>query len=125
MLGPLLFLLFINDIPDITTNTTTLFADDSKLIGNANSPDIIQSDLDCLSRWADVWQMKLNESKCSVLHVGKDNPRRNYMMGNTPLQVVEKQRDLGVVISAGDNICWEEQKKGNDWKSKTNDVMDH
>ena len=37
VLGPLLFLLFINDMPAITTNTTTLFADDSKLIGNARS----------------------------------------------------------------------------------------
>ena len=44
VLGPLLFLLFINDMPDITTNTTTLFADDSKLIGNTRSQDIIQSD---------------------------------------------------------------------------------
>ena len=118
VLGPLLFLLFINDIPDIATNTTTLFSDDSKLIRNARSPDIIQSDLDCLSRWADVWQMKFNESKCSVLHVGKDNPRRNYSMGNTPVQVVEKQRDLGVVISAGDNICWEEHIRGMIGKAK-------
>ena len=49
-----------------------------------------------------MWQMKFNESKCSVLHIGKDNPKNNYMMGHTPLQVVEKERDLGVVVSAGD-----------------------
>ena len=50
--------------------------------------------------------MKFNESKCSVLHIGKVKPKNNYMMGHTPLQVVEKERDLGVVISAGDTLCW-------------------
>ena len=34
------------------------------------------------------------------------------MMGHTPLQVVEKDRDLGVVVSAGDTLCWEEQIRG-------------
>ena len=46
VLGPLLFLL-LNDMPAITTNITTLFADDSKLIGRARSPAIIPSDLHC------------------------------------------------------------------------------
>ena len=40
------------------------------------------------------------------------------MMGNTPLQVVEKERDLGVVVSAGDNICWEEHIRGMIGKAK-------
>ena len=51
-------------------------------------------------------------AKCSVLHIGKDNPKNNYIMGHTPLQVVEKERDLGVVVSAGDTLCWEEQIRG-------------
>ena len=34
--------------------------------------------------------MKFNESKCRILHIGKDNPTNNYMMGHTLLQVVEK-----------------------------------
>ena len=45
VLGPLLCLLFINNMPAITTNITTLFVDDSMLIGNARSPATIQSDL--------------------------------------------------------------------------------
>ena len=84
VLGPLLLLLFVNDMAAITTNTTTLFADDSKLIGNARSPATVQSDLHYLYHCADVWQMKVNESKCSVLHIGKDNPKNNYRMGHTP-----------------------------------------
>ena len=85
-----------------------LFANDSKLIGNVWSPETIQSDLHCLSHWADTWQMKFNESKCSVLHIGKDNPKTNYTMGYSRKQVVEKERDLRVVVSAGDSLCWEE-----------------
>ena len=59
------------------------------------------------------------------MHIGKGNLKNNYMMGHTPLQVVEKERDLGVVVSAGNTLCWEEQIRRNDWKSKTNDVLDH
>ena len=62
--------------------------------------------------------MKFNESKCSVLHIGKHNPKNNYMMGHTPLKVVEKERDLGVVVSAGDTLCWEEQIRGMIGKAK-------
>ena len=62
--------------------------------------------------------MKFNESKCSVLHIGKNNPKNNYMMGHTPLKVVEKERDLGVVVSAGDTLCWEEQIRGMIGKAK-------
>ena len=60
-------------------------------MGNARSPATIQSDLHCLSQWADVWQMKFNESKCSALHIGKDNPKNNYMTGHTTLQVVKRK----------------------------------
>ena len=62
--------------------------------------------------------MKFNESKCSVLHIGKDNPKSNYTMGYSPKQVVEKERDLGVVVSAGDTLCWEEHNMRSDWKAK-------
>ena len=62
--------------------------------------------------------MKFNESKCSVLHIGKVNSKNNYMMGHTPLQVVGKERDLGVVISAGDTLCLKEQIRGMIGKAK-------
>ena len=40
-------------------------------------------------------------------------------MGNTPLEVIEKEADLGVVVSGGNNICWEDHSyKRNDWESK-------
>ena len=65
------------------------FADDSKLIGNARSPETVQSDLHYLSHWAEAWQMKFSELKYSILHIGKVNPKSNYKMGNSPLQVLK------------------------------------
>ena len=51
MLGPLLFLIYINDIPDGIKKILLLFADDLKLVVNANLPSLNQSDLDMLSDW--------------------------------------------------------------------------
>ena len=110
-------------MPAITTNTTMLFADDSKFIRKVRSPETIQSVLNCLSQWTHAWQMKFNESKYSVLHIGKDNPKWDHTMCNSPLQVVEKERDLGVVVSAGDTLCWEENIR--EIIRKANHVMDH
>ena len=118
VLGPLRLLIFLNDMPAITTNTTMLLADDSKLIGNVRSPETIQSVLNCLSHCTDAWQMKFNESKCGVLHIGKDNPKWNHTMCNSPLQVVEKERDLGVVVSWWYPLLGRTYTR-NDWKSKS------
>ena len=65
-----------------------------------------------------MWQIKFNESKCSVLYIGKDNPKNTYMMSLKPLQVFEKERDMGVVVPAGDTLCWEEQLGGMIGKAK-------
>ena len=65
-----------------------------------------------------MWQMKFNESKCSVLHIGKGNLKKNYTMGHAPLKVVEKERELGVVVLAVDTLCWEEQIRGMIGKAK-------
>ena len=52
------------------------------------------------------------------MHIGKDNPKNNFMMGHKPLQVVGKERDLGVVVSVGDTLCREEQIRGMIGKAK-------
>ena len=126
VLGRVLFLLFINDMPAITTNVTSLFADDSKLIGRARSITCNHSvGLTLLIPMGWPVANEINESKCSVLHIGKDSRRtrlkNNYRMDHTPLQMVEKERDLGVVVSAGDILFWAEQvraiiEKQNKWR---------
>lgn len=77
------------------------FADDSKIIGNAHSPDVIQSDINRLSQWADIWQMSFSTGKCSVVHIGNDNPLNNYAMNNTQLRCSQKEKYLGLCCLLG------------------------
>ena len=117
VLGPLLFTVFINDMPEVTKFSTMLFADDSKIIGNAHSPDVIQSDINNLGQWADTWQMSFNTAKCSVVHIGNDNPLHNYVMGASQLRCSQKEKDLGVMLSAG-KCLWEDHIREGIGKAK-------
>jgi len=73
VLGPLLFLLYINDLPDcVTSSTTRLFADDTvvyRRITSHGDADALQSDINALQQWMDTWLMQFNASKCQVLRV--------------------------------------------------------
>ena len=103
VLGPLLFILFINDLPDIVKSaSTSIFADDTQLSGKANTQedtDKIQSDLDALEKWSKIWKLKFNASKCHVLHFGGKNKKQNYSLCDHILTTVTEEKDLGVIIS--------------------------
>ena len=65
--GPILLLVFINDIDNNISNRILKFADDTKLFGQVNNQEQIESmqrDIDSLGQWADNWQMQFNVSKC-------------------------------------------------------------
>jgi ribonucleases P/MRP protein subunit RPP40 len=103
VLGPVLFLIFINDIDFIRHLITVLkkFADDTKLgqkILNDSDRQNLQDCLDILCEWANKWGMQFNISKCKVLHIGRNNPKHIYTMNNIPLTVVEEEKDIGVLI---------------------------
>jgi hypothetical protein len=103
VLGPILFIIFINDLADLLSNNPKKFADDTKLIGViANPRDVlsVQDDLDRVAEWCRVWGMALNESKCKVMHVGRKNIWAEYFVNGHKLEVVETEKDLGVVISS-------------------------
>ena len=107
ILGPLLFQLFINDMPDLFNELCKLFADDTKLLAairNSLDCNKLQTDLDAATKWADTWKMKFNNDKCKVMHIGKNNPSYQYtMLSNsterTILEVTAAERDLGIIIS--------------------------
>ena len=73
VLGPLLFLIFINDIDSSLTSSISKFADDTKLYREVNDEkdaSLLQKDLDRLFTWSQTWQMSFNADKCKVLHFG-------------------------------------------------------
>ena len=83
VLGPILFLIYINDLPDEVCSQVRLFADDTALYLTMESEDsgsTLQSDLDILSMWETRWDMEFNPSKCQVVHVaGSKRPvKRDY-----------------------------------------------
>ena len=103
-MGPVLFLLFINDLDEAATNSQLLkkFADDTKVAQVIEGPDSateLQSSLDRLCNWATNWGMAFNVAKCHVMHVGRANPGYQYSMNGTVLKISEEERDIGVTVT--------------------------
>jgi len=97
VLGPLLFLIYINDLEEDVISKVFKFADDTKSFRQVSDMvDAVgmQEDLDRLVEWADKWQMQFNVSKCKVMHVGKKNPRHPYYMSSNGLKSVEVEKVL-------------------------------
>ena len=109
VLGPTLFLIFINDIDCVVDGVASMlseFADDTKLIrcvSNDADRDALQSDLNELVKWSDTWQMEFNKGKCKVIHFGRRNQGFTYTMGGhapagAVLENISEEKDLGVLI---------------------------
>ncbi|KAK4829139.1 hypothetical protein QYF61_002354 [Mycteria americana] len=105
--GPVLFNTFINDLGDGAECTLSKFADDTKLGGVADAPEgcaAIQRDLNRLEKWADGNLMKFNKENWKVLHLGRKNPRHQYMLGATQLESSLAEKDLGTLVATKFNI---------------------
>ena len=63
MLGPLLFILYINDLPNGLNKVSKFFADDLKLIVNASDKQTILDDISILEKWESIWLLKFNPEK--------------------------------------------------------------
>ena len=103
VLGPILFLIYVNDMDDGITCKISKFADDTKIasrVTTTHEKESLQSDLDRLVSWADEWQMKFNVEKCKVLHIGSNNNHAQYLMNGHQLSIVKKEKDLGITISS-------------------------
>ena len=105
VLGPTLFIYFINDLPLVTTLKTKIFADDTKLftpISNDDDQFKLQEAIDKMYNWTQTWLLKFNEKKCKVLHIGKNNKQFKYYIGDesnkTELEITDLEKDLGVSI---------------------------
>jgi hypothetical protein len=106
ILGPLLFLLYINDLPENLHDSTIcgIFADDTKIarrIRTHNDNIQLQHDIDSLSNWGDKWGLCFNAIKCKHLNVSQNPVPTNhpYTLNDQKLETVADIVDLGVTVS--------------------------
>lgn len=103
VLGPLLFIIYINDIDEGIVSRLSIFADDTKLGSDVSTPEKVeqlQIDLEKLGEWSDKWQMPFNAAKCKVMHIGYRNPQSEYFLQGKALESTDSEKDLGVVITS-------------------------
>ena len=104
VLGPVLFVVYINDLLDELSSDGLMFADDTKVYRQIKSCEdaiILQKDLQKLENWSNTWLLKFNADKCHVLTLGKFEDIKHahqYVLCNNELEHVSAEKDLGVTI---------------------------
>ena len=124
VLGPLLFITYINDIPNGISSNLKLFADDCLIyrpIRDLHDRHALRQDLDLLHQWSETWQMKFNIDKCHLLRFSlkRNNLEGNYHLGDFQLSEVKEHKYLGVLLT--NNLSW--QKHINGMTSKANQML--
>ena len=110
ILGPLMFLIYINDLPDVLQHCSPLlFADDTKIYCKINSITdcmLIQEDINLLYSWCCKWKLDFNVNKCKVLSVTKSRSPTvfNYNINGKPIERVDSFKDLGIIIQS--DLSW-------------------
>ena len=106
MLGPLLFLIYVNDIADNLLSFTRLYANDSSLYYSDSSTNdiegIINHDLNLISNWSKQWLVKFNPNKTEFLYFSlrTDNSIPKLYFENAPINLVSDHKHLGVTLSS-------------------------
>ena len=109
VLGLLLFLAYINDLPTHVQSRVRLFADDTAIylaITQAKQSHTLQTDLTTLEHWEKQWDMEFNPSKCQVIHITrlKKHIDTTYYLHNTKLESTSSAKYLGVTIA--EDLTW-------------------
>ena len=122
VLGPTLFVLYINDLPDSIQNNSTavMFADDTKLFARTDTSkdkEKLQEDLDCVCKLSSLWLLKFHPDKCKVLSLGyklDETPPTFNMVTNSEdrsanqvkLEATTCEKDIGVHVD--DNLSFKD-----------------
>ena len=113
VLGPLLFVLYVNEISCLVKSKIKMFADDTKLWRKIKSEEdkiILQADMDKLNKWSEDWLLKFNVDKCKRMTIGKV-PDGDYQIGTgvnrKTIQTVVEEKDLGICIT--NDLKWSGQ----------------
>ena len=122
--GPLLFILYLNDLPEGISSQVRLMADDCILyleINALNDCQDLQKEINTLCNWESKWQMKFNIDKCYIMHVThKMNPQlMTYNMNGRPIEVTASHTYFGIGIS--NKLSWAEHISNT--VSKANKVL--
>ena len=128
VLGPLLFIIYVNDLPKSISQGTTMaiFADDTKChrpIKNSEDNKTLQYDLDSITNWCHDWKMDLNQTKVGVLHLtrSREPTITRYTVLDTPVNRSNSQRDLGTGMSITGDLKWNKQVQ--EISSKANKML--
>jgi hypothetical protein len=105
VLGPLLFVIYINDLPDALSSRAYLFADDTKIFRKIDVPEdeeLLQRDLNQLTRWSDTWLLKFHPQKCKVLEItmSHDKRKHDYTLDDISLEHTDMEKDIGVIVDS-------------------------
>ena len=105
VLGPILFVIYINDLPDTVESDSYLFADDTKIfriIKGEDDKEILQDDLAKLEEWSDKWLLKFHFEKCKHMKISKSkNEETNtYKLLGQDIETVTQEKDIGVIIDS-------------------------
>ena len=113
VLGPLLFLLYVNDIPtsiSFSTSYNYLFADDTKFMEAVDQFSLsthIQQDLDSLHTWCSEWKLSLNSKKCAAMRFSLTSSLPStYTVNSQTIKSVQSHKDLGITTTS--NLSWSE-----------------
>jgi len=105
VLGPLLFLVYVQDLPQWVTNSIMMFADDTKLwarISTLEDGQSLQRDLQQLAEWSKKWLLAFNPAKCKVMHIGHE-VKTSYTMTDgdsiKTLDTTTEEKDLGILVT--------------------------
>ena len=116
VLGPLLFLIFINDIVHSINSFIRLFADDTSLyiiVDNPNEAAItLNTDLDKIYKWAEIWLVEFNPLKTFTMTISRrllSPPHPPLIFNNVQVQVTQSHKHLGLTFSS--NCTWSEHIK--------------
>ena len=105
VLGPVLFVLFINDLPGVFQNNTTgsLFADDTKVYSKISCPESsinLQKVINNMQKWLEEWQLHFNDQKCHILSIKHNSMFHDftYQLGSKAIDISVEERGLGINI---------------------------
>ena len=109
VLCSILFLAYINDLPEQVKSRVRLFSDDTAMylaINSTTEGQVLQTDLACLEQWEKMWDMQCNHSKCQVLPITRKVKTLNtkYILHTIELESASAAKYLGVTIA--DNLSW-------------------